>query len=225
MRQMKRTERIARILGASLLAFFALAGCASTRTEDEVWEDKLDDAQKKMEVIETEEQDFDLPYYQSEEPGKKKKKEDKKRRNGDGSPVVVTVLPVISFSGRGVKVEVEDMLLTNASLFADAEASAGWGARFSSRGAKAEFSVTFPAGRYECLLSEKASDAAHATVSVSIGGDSYDTWPSDPPLGIWELTTRAPIYFDIAEEKDCLISVSSASPGMSLDYIQFVKME
>lgn len=224
MSQMKRTERIAGILGASLLALFALAGCASTRTEDEAWESKLDDAQKEMAVIETEEQDFDLPYYEQENPGKKKKKE-KKQRNGDGSPVIVTVLPVISFSGRGVKVEFEDMLLTNFSLFADSEASAGWGARLSARGSKAEFSITLPVGRYECLLSEKAPDAAHAVVSVSIGGDSYDTWPSDPPLGAWELTTRAPIYFDVAEEEDYLVSVSSASSGMSLDYIQFVKME
>ena len=224
MSQMNRTERLAGLLAASLIALCTLAGCATTRTEDKVWEDKLDDAQKKMEVIETEEQDFDLPYYEQENPGKKKKKE-KKPRNSDGSPVVVTALPVISFSGRGVKVEFEDMLLTNFSLFADSEASAGWGARLSSRGSKAEFSVTFPAGRYECLLSEKASDAAHAAVSVSIGGNSYDTYPSDPPLGVWELTTRAPIYFDITEEQDYLISVSSASPGMSLDYIQFVKME
>lgn len=222
---MKRSERIARILGITLPALFALAGCATTKTEDEAWEDRLDDAQKRMEVIETEEQDFDQPYYQTEETGKKKKKENKKQRNGDGSPVIVSVLPVISFSGRGVKVEFEDMLLTNFSLFADAEASAGWGAKLSSRGSKAEFSMTLPAGRYECLLSEKASDAAHATVSVAIGEDSFETYPSDPPLGVWELTTRAPIYFDVAEEKNFLISVSSASSGMSLDYIQFVKME
>lgn len=219
---MKLTEGFASVILIAAVSF-SLAGCASTKREEDVWESKLDDAQEKMVVIETEEQDFDL-LYEPEDTGRKKKKESKPR-NSDGSPVAVTVMPMISFSGRGVKVEFEEMLLSGFSLFADSDASSGWAARLSTRSSKAEFSISFPVGRYECLLSEKASDAAHATVSVRIGEDSYDTYPSEPPLGTWELTTRAPIYFDIAEEKDYTISVSAASSGMSLDYIQFVKMQ
>ena len=137
----------------------------------------------------------------------------------------MTALPSIRFTGRGAKVELEEMLLTNLTLFADSGASSGYAATLSNRNAKAEFSMTLPAGRYECLLAEKASDANHATVSVAIGEDSFETYPSDPPLGVWELTTRMPIYFTVEKEGPYLISISSASAGMSLDYIQFVKME
>ncbi|MCR5621468.1 MAG: hypothetical protein K6G18_06395 [Treponema sp.] len=223
---MTHTKKLETLAAAVILPLliFSIEGCASTKREEDAWESKLDEAQKKIEKIETEEQDFDIPEWQ-DDWGSKKKKKNERVRNSDGSPVVVTSLPMIDFSGRGVKVEFEDMLLTDTFPFADYEASAGWATRLSSRGSKAEFSITLPAGRYECLLSEKASDAAHATVSVSIGESSFDTYPSDPPLGIWELTTRMPIYFDVAEETPYHISISSASAGMSLDYIQFVKIQ
>lgn len=223
---MKRKKSL-RMLSAAIpltLAVLTMAGCASTKSTDDPWEARLDEAQEKMQKIETEEQDFDLPDRQDERDAKKKKKSER-TRNSDGSPVAVRTLPSISFSGRGVKIEFEDMLLSEATVFADPEASAGWAAKFSMKSSKAEFSIALPPGRYECLLSEKASDAAHAAISVSIGESSFDTYPSDPPLSIWELTTRMPIYFDVAEEKPCLISISSDSSGMSLDYIQFVKIQ
>ncbi len=208
---------IGSIIAISLI-LSSFSGCASTKIEeDKAHLSALDEAQKRMEKIETEEQDFDSPV---ESRGKKRK-----NRDSIGAPILVTVLPTISFSGRGVKVEFEDMLLTRLSLFADAEASAGYATELSDSNAKAEFSIHLPVGRYECLLSEKAVDAARATVSVSIGEDNYDVYPSNPPLGIWELTTRIPIYIDVAEEKDFLVTISSAQAGMSLDYIQFVKIQ
>ncbi len=209
------------ILSLSLI-LSSLTGCASTKSEEEeAHMAALDEAQERMEKIETEEQDFDSPSVEVQ--GKKKKK--KQNRDSNGAPILLTVLPTISFSGRGVKVEFEDMLLTRLSLYADVEASSGYAAELSDNSAKAEFSIRLPVGRYECLLSEKAVDADRATVSVSIGEDNYDVYPSNPPLGIWELTTRVPIYIDVAEEKDFLVTISSAQAGMSLDYIQFVKIQ
>lgn len=203
----------------TLLTLSTMTGCTSTKhREEEERLSALDEAQARMEKIETEEQDFDLP-----EPAGKKKK--KSNRDSNGVPILVTTMPVIRFSGRGVKVELEDMLLTNFSLVADGEASSGYAAVLSDASSRAEFSITLPAGRYECLLSEKAVDPAHATVSVRIDEDSYDIYPSNPPLGIWELTTRVPIYLDVPEERPYLITISSASAGMSLDYIQFVRMQ
>ena len=207
---------------AFLLVAFMLAGCASTKREEEEMFSALDDAQKRMEKIETEEQDFDIPEVSGKEEKKRKKRVNK---DADGVPILVTVIPSITFYGRGSKIELEEMFLTNFAIFADLNASSGYAATLSDKSSKAEFSITLPVGRYECLLAEKASDAAHATVRVSIGDDSYDTYPSDPPLGVWELTTRMPIYFDVTEEKPYLISISSDVAGMSLDYIQFVKME
>ena len=207
------------LLSFVLLTLTTMTGCTSTKhREEEERLSALDEAQARMEKIETEEQDFDLP-----EPAGKKKK--KSNRDSNGVPILVTTMPVIRFSGRGVKVELEDMLLTNFSLFADGEASSGYAAVLSDTSSRAEFSITLPAGRYECLLSEKAVDPAHATVSVRIDEDSYDIYPSNPPLGIWELTTRVPIYLDVPEERPYLITISSAAAGMSLDYIQFVRMQ
>lgn len=203
----------------TLLILSTMTGCASTKHREE--EDRLsalDEAQARMEKIETEEQDFDLP-----EPAGKKKK--KGNRDSNGVPIPVTAMPVIRFSGRGVKVELEDMLLTNFSLFEDRDASSGYAAVLSDASSRAEFSITLPAGRYECLLAEKAVDPAHAAVSLRIDEDSYDIYPSDPPLGIWELTTRVPVYLDVPEERPYLITISSAAAGMSLDYIQFVRMQ
>ena len=197
------------------VAFLGLSGCTSTRGGEDDRLSALDEAQERMEKIETEEQDFDAPPQAG----------GRGRRDANGVPVIVTAMPTLRFSGRGVKVEFENMLLTSFTLLADAKASAGYAVGFTDASSRAEFSITLPVGRYECMLSEKASDAAHAAVSVSIGGNDYEIYPSDPPLGIWELTTRVPIYFDVTEEKPYSVSISSADAGMSLDYIQFVKME
>ncbi len=217
---MKQKKKSAKMAGNAILMLLIvfMTGCASTRREEEQMS-ALDEAQERMEKIETEEQDFDSI------PERTRNKRKAGNRDSNGVPILATTLPMIRFSGRGVKVEFEHMLLTNLSLLEDMEASAGYATVLSDNNSRAEFSITLPAGRYECLLSEKATDAAHATVSVSIGADNYNVYPSNPPLGIWELTTRVPIYFDVPEEQPYLVTISSAFAGMSLDYIQFVKLQ
>ncbi len=190
---------------------FVLFSCATTSNQAAQPEqrDKLNEVQDRLVRPETEEQDFDTAA-----PGSKKVGYEK-----------VTVIPTVRFYGKGVKVEVEAMLLTSFTVFSDAQASAGYAGKLNSSSSSAQFNITLPAGHYECLVSEKAYDNAHAKFSVSIDGVSYTVYPSDPPLGSWELTTRVPVYFDVTAEKTIPVVISSSAAGMNLDYIQFVKIK
>jgi len=64
---------------------------------------------------------------------------------------------------------------------------------------------------------------------VVIDENPYRMYPSNPPLGTFELTTRTPVYFTIDEPRTVLISIQAKAgnkngdTGMLLDYIQFVK--
>ncbi|MBO4404772.1 MAG: hypothetical protein J5780_05510 [Treponema sp.] len=144
-------------------------------------------------------------------------------------PKVLTELPVIEYSGAGIKYEVESMLLHNFLVMYDEKASGKYSARLLDEAATAQLKVRFPAGTYECLLSEKAPDNDHSSFYVFLDGIPYRVYPSDPPLGTWELTTRVPIYFTIDEPRTILVQIQANSPsklgetGMNLDYIQFVK--
>lgn len=144
-------------------------------------------------------------------------------------PMVLTELPVIDYTGAGIKYEVESMLLHHFLVMYDENASKKYCARLLDEAATAKLKVRFPAGTYECLISEKALDNDHASFYVFIDGIPYRVYPSDPPLGEWELTTRVPIYFTIDEPRTILIQIQANSPsrlgetGMRLDYIQFVK--
>ncbi len=199
---------------AVLTVTFYYTSCASTPVEeDEDKNDSLYEAQAKMKRIETEEQDFDLASA------------GQSSKSGAAGVRLTGAIPAIAFYGRGVKIEFENMFLNQFSLFDDKEASGGCAAKLDSVSSRAEFSITLPAGRYECLVSEKAFDGDRSSFSVSIGGISYELYPSNPPLGSWELTTRVPVYIDVDEEKAYPVVITSATPGMSLDYIQFVKIK
>ena len=87
-----------------LTVLLATTGCASTgHTEEEERLAALDEAQKRMEKIETEEQDFDTV---PEPAGKRKRREN---RDSNGVPILVTTMPMFSFTGRGMKIEFEDI--------------------------------------------------------------------------------------------------------------------
>lgn len=211
----KRIKKTTKVL-ALVCSLPFLSSCLSTpspeqnvTTPPEVPNDILLEAQKNMEKIETEEHDYDTSNYTTKKGGPYQK---------------VTVVPTISFYGRGAKVELEAMFLTNFTVFEDERASSGYGAKLDSTSSKAQFFITLPAGHYECLLNEKAFDNAKSKVNISIGGTSYTVYPSDPPLGSWELTTRVPIYFDVESEKTIPVEITTKTPGMNLDYIQFVKI-
>lgn len=146
-------------------------------------------------------------------------------------PPLLTELPVIEYSGVGIKYECESMLLHNFSVFQDLEASGNFAVRLMNEASSARLKVHFPAGTYECLVKEKATDAEHSAFYLYIDSVPYRVYPSNPPLGTWELTTRTPVYFTIDEPRTILITIQANSEqrtgdvGMCLDYIQFVKRQ
>lgn len=147
------------------------------------------------------------------------------------APPVLTELPVVSFAGVGIKYEFESMLLNHYVVFPDETASGLYAARLQDETSTAQVKIKFPAGTYECLVSEKTYDNDHAPFYVYLDNMPYRVYPSDPPLGSWELTTRVPIYFTIDEPRTILVTVQANSEkktgatGMMLDYIQFVKRQ
>jgi len=144
-------------------------------------------------------------------------------------PPLLTQMPVIEYSGKGIKYEFESMLLYQFVVFSDKTASGGFATRLLDESSSAQLKVKFPAGTYECLVSEKSNSSSNAAFYIYVDGIPHRVFPSDPPLGTWELTTRAPVYFTIEEPRTVLITVQANSEhklghtGMNLDFIQFVK--
>ena len=144
-------------------------------------------------------------------------------------PPLLTELPVISYVDPGIKYEFEGMYLHNFLVMLDESASGNYCTRLLDESSTAQVKIRFPEGTYECLVSEKAYDTEHSAFYVYIDEMPYRVYPSNPPLGDWELTTRTPIYFTLDEPRTLLITVQANSQkklggtGMNLDYIQFVK--
>ena len=145
--------------------------------------------------------------------------------------VPVEVLPEITFKGRGVKVEAEQMLLADCSVEKDFLASGIYAVFLDSDSSRACFAITLPAGRYECLACEKAFDTEQSVFHIIINDKAYRVYPSNPPLGSWELTIRTPIQLELEEETRLFVSVQPHSTtargetGMQLDYLQFVLLD
>lgn len=144
-------------------------------------------------------------------------------------PPRLTKLPVIKYIEPGIKYECESMLLHNFLVLYDENASGQHCTRILDEAATAKLKVQFPAGTYEILISEKAFDSEHSAFYVYVDETPYRVYPSTPPLGDWELTTRTPIYFTIDEARTILITIQPnstkkpGSTGMNLDYIQIIK--
>ncbi len=145
--------------------------------------------------------------------------------------VPVEVLPEIIFKGRGVKVEAEQMLLTDCSVEKDFLASGAYGVLLGDNSSRAEFAITLPSGSYECLVSEKAFDTEESAFYVLLNDKPYRVYPSNPPLGSWELTIRTPIQIELEEETRLSVSLQThngsgeGETGMQVDYIQFVRLD
>lgn len=140
----------------------------------------------------------------------------------------VKEIPTIRFKGKGVKVEAEKMFLEGLSIYKDSSASNGYAVKVASHSV-AKCNVILSAGTWECLVSEQAFDTDKSELYVNISETYYKVYPSNPPLGMWELTTRSPIYLHLDQETTLNVSISADSPfqkgtgGMNIDYIQFVK--
>ncbi len=156
-------------------------------------------------------------------------------KNQDGAeeeivkPLLLTQMPIIAFTGVGIKYECESLLLEETSVVQDESASSKYAIKIENNASRAQIKIRFPAGTYECLLCEKAYSTAQSAFYVYIDDNAYRVYPSNPPTGNFELTTRAPIYFTIDEPRTILVTIQANSgnkiggTGMFLDYIQFVK--
>lgn len=144
-------------------------------------------------------------------------------------PALVTEIPVVEYRDPGIKYEVESMYLHNLHVSYDKTASQQFAVRVLSEASYAQMKVKLPAGTFECLVNECASDPNHAAFYVCIDNEEFRVYPSNPPTGSWELTRRAPVYFTIDEPRTILVTIQSnserkpGSTGMLLDYIQFIK--
>jgi hypothetical protein len=146
-------------------------------------------------------------------------------------PPLLTEIPTISYVGAGIKYEFESMYLYHFLVLPDSTASGQYCTQLLDEASTAQVRIKFPSGTYECLVSEKAYDNDHAPFYVFLDDMPYRVYPSNPPLGSWELTTRVPIYFTIEEPRTILVTVQANSPkknggtGMNLDFIQFIKRQ
>ncbi|WP_407400902.1 hypothetical protein [Treponema sp.] len=144
-------------------------------------------------------------------------------------PPVMETIPVVEYSGIGIKYECETMFLHNSAVLQDNSASGKFCIRLIEDSSSATMKVKFPAGTYECLIKEKASDKDHSAFYVYLDGISTRVYPNNPPSGEWELTTRVPVYFTLEEPRTITVAITphsdydTGSTGMDLDYIQFVK--
>ena len=145
---------------------------------------------------------------------------------------VVTEVPKYTFEGSELKIELENMYTEEFLIFADAKASGGYAAKLVSEESIATAIVTFPAGDYVGLVNEDAPDGSHDAFNVFVDDKAYRTFPSDPPIGTYELTTRTPMNLHFDAETTVTLKIQQNDPnrpnkpgetGMKLDYIIFTK--
>ncbi|HOJ98779.1 MAG TPA: hypothetical protein PLW34_04405 [Termitinemataceae bacterium] len=141
-------------------------------------------------------------------------------------PAGVLVFPA---DAKEFKIELESMKLTDMPVIEDAKASGGKAVRVEKDSSLATIQVQFPAGAYTALVNEKAPSSSQDAFYVFLDERPYRVYPSDPPIGDWELTKRVPITFTVSEPKTITITIQPHSPakkgetGMALDYIVFMK--
>lgn len=147
-------------------------------------------------------------------------------------PAKATEVPSYKFEGTELKIEVESMFLDNFLVFEDSRAGNGWATKMLDDTATATAKVTFPAGTYEGEVAEDAPDGNHDAFNVIINGVAFRSYPSDPPIGTYELTTRTPINLTFDKDTEATIVIQQNDPnkpnkpgenGMKLDYIRFIK--
>lgn len=147
-------------------------------------------------------------------------------------PAEATEVPSYKFEGSELKIEIESMYLDNFLVFEDKTAGNGWATKMLDDTATATAKVTFPAGSYEGEVAEDAPDGNHDAFNVMMNGVAYRCFPSDPPIGTYELTTRTPMNLTFDKDTEVTIVIQQNDPakpnkpgenGMKLDYIRFIK--
>ncbi|MBQ2464984.1 MAG: hypothetical protein II507_08370 [Treponema sp.] len=168
------------------------------------------------------------------------------------------IIPSFEFTGGGIKIEAEDMLLesggkvlpqkekleevTAGRLFdMDASAHASLLVSPYAPACTAKAIVTLDAGTYEIMACEKAFNNKFATIKMALEGNNksgertfflqHNFYPSNPPLGYYELTTRCPCTITLEEKQTVSMELyfptvknAKGYKPLCLDYIQIVKV-
>lgn len=149
-------------------------------------------------------------------------------------PERATEAPVYDFTGDKIKIEAEEMYYDGFSLAGDAGASESYALKLRDESSWAIAEVNFPAGTYEGVANVLAPDSAHSRFNISINKDSYLVYGSEPPIGKYELTTRAPLTFTLdkpttvtvkIQQNDVKNPLNNGQNGMSIDFIVFKKLK
>lgn len=206
----KKNMLSAAIIAASFLLFFS---CVSTTQSDrpqseEKTEQSNAEAEKKSET--------ENKTDKAENPAAERKR--------------VAEIPKIVFSGGIQRIEIEDMFTENFSFIRNDEYSGTFAGKLNNSVSVAKAFVQCPAGSYEILAREKATDSDHAAFYIFVDNEPYRVSPSEPPLGSFENTTRTPVTFTLEADTEVLITVQANSPhhpgqtGMVIDYLQIRKL-
>lgn len=148
------------------------------------------------------------------------------------APKKLTEAPRFDFSGSPLKIELENMYYDGFDLVGDANASGSYALRLLGDTSWAVVEVNFPAGSYEGLVNVLAPDSSHSRFNVCINSDTFLVYGSEPPIGKYELTTRAPVSFTLdapsavtvrIQQNDIRNPAGNGQNGMTLDYITFKK--
>ena len=117
-------------------------------------------------------------------------------------------------------------------LVGDSKASKSYALKLLNDSSWAIAEVSFPAGTYEAVANVLAPDSNHSRFNLYINNDSYLIYGSEPPIGKYELTTRAPASFTLdaqttvtvkIQQNDIKNAANNGQNGMTIDYISFKK--
>ncbi len=149
-------------------------------------------------------------------------------------PARLTEAPVFEFSGDKLQIEAENMYYDGFELVGDANASKSYALKLQDDSSWAIAEIDFPAGTYEGVASVLAPDSNHSRFTVYVNKDSYLVYGSEPPIGKYELTTRALVSFTLdqpsrvtlkIQQNDIKNPANKGQNGMTIDYLSIKKIK
>ena len=151
----------------------------------------------------------------------------------DKLPKRLTEAPKFDFTGNKLQIELENMYYDGFELIADKTASGAYALKLTNDSSWAIAEINFPAGSYEGLANVYAPDSSHSRFNLYINSDSYLVYGSEPPIGKYELTTRALASFTIDQPTTVTLKIqkndvrnpeNNGQDGMTVDYVLFRKI-
>ena len=151
----------------------------------------------------------------------------------DKLPKRLAEAPKFDFTGNKLQIELENMYYDGFELIADKTASGAYALKLTNDSSWAIAEISFPAGSYEGLANVYAPDSSHSRFNLYINSDSYLVYGSEPPIGKYELTTRALASFTLDQPTTVTLKIqkndlrnpeNNGQDGMTVDYVLFRKI-